>query len=199
MSIEKGLIVFCKTVVPGKVKTRLAVTVGDDKAAQIYASLLEKTQKTALALDATRFAYLSPNVEYWPGFESRLQVGDDLGQRMQTAIEEVLEEHPKAVLIGGDIAQLTPDVLAKAFTELDAADVVIGPAADGGYYLIGMTEAHPELFAEMSWSNDQVAATTIARAEKKGLLVVQLKTLSDIDYWEDWVQYGWDLPGINRK
>jgi uncharacterized protein len=138
------LLIFIKNPVKGRVKTRLAAAVGDERALNIYMALLEHTRQVAMACEADRWLFYSHTVEKndgWPGdlFRKFGQEGDDLGARMENAFAAALKEYPKAVLIGSDIASLTPEIVGEAFRQLDEFPFVVGPAIDGGYYLLGMT------------------------------------------------------------
>lgn len=190
---DKGLIVFIKNPVLGKVKTRLAASVGDEEALQIYKLLLDHTKKVATSTHASKYLYYSnfiANDNWNPHtFTKRLQSGDDLGARMMKAIEEVLKEKSKAVIIGSDCPQLSPEILEDAFEALEKFDIVTGPTYDGGYYLIGMKAIHPTLFQNMTWSVRDVFAQTLLRIQRLGLSNEVLEMLSDIDTIEDWKKY----------
>lgn len=191
------LIIFVKNPVLGTVKTRLAETIGDTKALIVYQELTAQTLSCADQLAAVeRHLYWSQEVPEplrergIPGFLQAAQQGESLGQRMLHAVETTMDDQSsKVVLIGSDCPALNPDILRDAYAALDDHDVVLGPASDGGYYLIGMKEPHSTLFEDMSYSHDQVAAQTVARAEEAGLTVYQLMTLSDIDEWHELEAY----------
>ena len=151
MSNSDALIVFVKNPVAGKVKTRLAATLGSPQALEIYLKLLAKTRNTVASLACTRYVFYSDTVDEadeWtsPPFLKRLQQGPDLGIRMYAALREVLNHHPKAALIGSDIPELAGTQLQAAFLALDTHDYVLGPAKDGGYYLIGMKTPSAAVF-----------------------------------------------------
>lgn len=193
-----ALLLFIKNPRRGKVKTRLARTVGDDQALAIYRALLAHTRQVALALEVDRLLFYSEQVDYedeWPAasFRKFAQRGDDLGQRMHTAFQLALKTYHHAVLIGSDCASLTPAILQEAFDQLAFHDYVIGPAHDGGYYLIGMREPSPALFEHMPWSTPQVLSLTLARIAALGKSCYHLPVLSDIDTEQDWLQHGWPL------
>jgi rSAM/selenodomain-associated transferase 1 len=195
-----ALIIFVKNPEKGKVKTRLAATVGDDKALQIYLELLRHTRNVANQTAASRFLYYSQSIkekDNWPktDFQKRLQSGEDLGQKMANAFREVLQHHPKAVIIGSDCASLSTEIVEEAFKLLDKYDFVIGPAMDGGYYLLGMREFHPEVFENIAWSTDEVGSSTLLKIDQLGKTYSLLPLLSDIDHEEDWKKYGWDIEG----
>lgn len=198
MTREDALIIFIKNPERGKVKTRLAQTMGPDQALAVYRALLTHTRRLAESLDSHRLLFYSDFIDHkdqWPAssFQKFLQKGTDLGARMHQAFQTALLEHQKSVIIGSDCASLTVDILREAFRQLDRHDFVIGPAQDGGYYLLGMKEEHPELFTDITWSTDSVLSSTLNRIEKLDKSCYHLPELSDIDYEADWEKYGWNL------
>lgn len=193
--MQQALIIFIKNPEHGKVKTRLARTLGDDRALEVYHTLLRNTRQVALAVDAARLLFYGQFIDEtddWPAaaFEKHRQSAGDLGERMHRAFVFALEEQgfDQAVLIGSDIAALTPEILAEAFRRLDDHAFVLGPARDGGYYLIGMKRPAPALFREMAWSTAGVCDETIRRMEALGQRPYLLPTLSDVDNEEDWLR-----------
>lgn len=195
-----ALIIFIKNAEKGKVKTRLAQTIGEERALEIYLILLAHTRKLSLGVPTQRLLFYSDFVEtadQWPepDFQKFVQDGDDLGQRMFNAFKIALEKYHKAIIIGSDCANLTSAIIEKAFLQLDHYDFVLGPATDGGYYLLGMTAAAPSLFENMEWSTDEVLATTLSRMRNLGKTCYLLPELSDIDFEEDWKKYGRELEG----
>jgi len=193
-----ALLIFIKNPEKGKVKTRLARTVGDEQALRIYYVLLGHTRKVALAVSAHRFLFYSQFIDAedaWPSknFQKRVQEGSDLGVRMDHAFTTVLDAHSKAVIIGSDCASLRSEIVERAFSELDRHDFVMGPATDGGYYLLGMKAPAPYVFSNMEWSVKTVASETLRRIKEHGQSCFLLPELSDIDHAEDWQKYGWEL------
>ena len=191
MNESTALILMIKNPIKGKVKTRLAADVGEDMALAIYRKLLEHTRKQAQAFDAIRYVYYSWEVttddEWSPDlFQKRLQADGDLGNKMEKAFTEVLEQHDKALIIGSDCGELRTHHLEAAMALLDSSDVVLGPARDGGYYLMGLKQNHPNLFREMVWSTDQVLDNTLNRIGELGWNAQILETLSDVDFVADW-------------
>ena len=178
----------------GKVKTRLAAAIGDEKATAIYRELVNHTIRVASKVNAEKIIFLSEdtgkNFAEVKGFNTSLQKGNDLGERMRNAFDELFQEgYEQAVLIGSDCPAISPPILEKAFEELDQSDIVIGPAEDGGYYLIGMKRLYAELFENMKWSNQDVFSTTQARCEQFKLTVVLLPILPDVDEERDLVHW----------
>ena len=193
-----AIIIFIKNIEKGKVKTRLAATVGDEQALKIYQALLGHTRKVATAVDAERFLFYSSFIEKedeWSEefFNKKLQSEGDLGTRMSKAFENILEKNKKAIIVGSDCASLTPEILKMALDKLDEVPFVVGPTFDGGYYLLGMNRFEPSIFENIEWSTESVFPTTLLRIENLGAECFLLPKLSDIDYEEDWVKYGWEL------
>ena len=195
--MKNALIIFIKNIEKGKVKTRLAATVGDDKALQIYQALLGHTRKVASEVGAIRYLFYSSHLEKdeWPekDFEKHVQTGDDLGIRMANGFKKVFEKNKNVVIIGSDCASLNSNILKRAFTLLTKTDFVVGPAQDGGYYLLGMNEYEPSVFENIEWSTESVFSKTIENIELLNKKYALLPVLSDIDYEEDWLKYGWKL------
>ena len=182
----------------GKVKTRLAATVGDEKSLRIYKALLTHTRAVALQVRAHRYLfygdYINEKDDWDPAFfTKRLQKGKDIGERMAHAFSETLKTHDRVILVGGDIPELSPAILEEALTGLFSADFVIGPARDGGYYLLGMRAFEPSIFQDISWSTPSVFEQTIQDIKSLGKTCQLLPRLSDVDYEEDWIRYGWAL------
>jgi len=191
-----GVIVFVKNPELGKVKTRLAQTLGDQQALDIYHQLVAYTRNMLLELEGVKrivyySSFIDENDEWYPThFAKRLQVQEDLGTRIMSAVREVFAECSKVVIIGSDCPQLTSDHIQKAFDLLATHHLVLGPSLDGGYYLLGLDSYEPDLFQEITWSTDVVARQTLEKAEAKGLTSCKLEPLSDIDHEEDWINHG---------
>lgn len=190
---KEVVLVFQKNEVLGKVKTRLAASVGEKQALEIYLQLLAKTY---LALRDISFSITTYFAEFIPdnpiqSAENKLvQVGQDLGERMKNAFAENFESGmEKVVLIGTDCPSLEGIHLAQAFEALDQSDLVLGPARDGGYYLIGMNRRSDFLFEGIPWSTELVLSQTLALAAAQGLQTSLLPVLEDIDTLEDWERY----------
>ena len=193
-----ALIIFIKNPEPGKVKTRLAKTVGPEKALQIYLALSEYTRKVALSMPVARLLFYSKFVDTndaWPdqAFDKRLQVGEDLGERMDQSFREALTDHDRVLIIGSDCPGLTKEILEEAYSALDERPYVLGPAEDGGYYLLGMRKPSSYLFENMAWSTESVLSETLERIKATGETYHLLESLSDVDYEADWERLGWEL------
>lgn len=191
--LEEKLIIFVKNEEAGKVKTRLAKTVGDEKALEIYRKLLTYTQDQVQPLRVIKEVWYSRFIEkndLWSmdDFKKQLQKGDGLGERMSEAFRRSFEEESmeNVVIIGSDCAELTTEILGEAFRQLEDHDIVIGPADDGGYYLLGMSRFIPALFTEISWSTGAVLEQTMEKADKEHASYHKLEELHDVDEEKDW-------------
>lgn len=196
---RRAIITFIKNPVLGKVKTRLARTVGDENALRIYRALLSHTRSIVCQIEAKRFVfydtYVNDHDDWSPTyFQKEQQSSGDLGTRMKVAFQKVLKTHDQVIIVGSDCASITVKIIEKAFNVLGEKDIVIGPAFDGGYYLLGMKTLHPFLFEKMPWSTERVFCETTNRIQKANLSYGVVEALSDIDYEEDWKKYGWKLP-----
>lgn len=193
-SEKKLLMVFVKNLEKGNVKTRLAKEIGDSKALQVYESLLDYTRKIILPLEADIQIWFSsrlPNGGRWnqPPFELRVQPEGDLGFRMKEAFRAAFEAgYNRVVIIGSDCAELTTGLVQQAFQLLHSRDVIIGPARDGGYYLLGKSRFLPDLFDLARWSTDSVFNETVDRLEEREIHWDRLPVLNDVDYYDDWRQ-----------
>ena len=190
---SNALIVFARKPELGKVKTRLAATIGDERALEIYVLLLEHTRSLLAAADCDPHIFLTSLHEdpFWNGFEKHLQDGKDLGERMHHAFERLLNRgYEKVLIIGSDCPKLTESHISEAFRCLNHCDVVIGPARDGGYYLLGMKQIYHELFVNKKWSTDTVFADTLFSIGEAGLSYVEMEVLSDVDEEGD-IPEGW--------
>lgn len=186
-----ALIIFAKNMVKGKVKTRLAATIGDEAAMQVYQKLVAYTAGVTSRLPCHKYVYFDAFIqeeELWKNYFKKLQQGYTLGDKMNNALQACFQNNYKSVvIIGTDCPQLTNSILSSAFNELNNYDVVLGPAADGGYYLIGMKEMHSQLFTNMQWSTANVCNETINRCKSLSLTYKLLPVLHDVDEEKDLV------------
>ncbi len=187
---EQALLIFTRNPEKGKCKTRLASTIGDTATLAIYTFLLEHTARIARSLEHTdKHVYFSEYLgdgRIWEpeNFSGHIQQGKDLGARMQRAFEEAFEAgYRKVVVIGSDLYDLGPNDLEAAFASLDSHQAVVGPATDGGYYLLGLTRMVPALFRDKAWSTDTVLEATLHDLE--GIPTFLLPPPTDIDRYED--------------
>ena len=190
------LIVFSRYPEPGKTKTRLASVLGVEGAARLQREMAEHALTRARPLTAGRPVGLEVHYEggsagrmaEWlgPGLAYRPQVGGDLGARMEYAFAEAFRTGAeKVVLVGTDCPGITTTILRSALNLLGLFDLVLGPARDGGYYLIGLRRQAPELFRDLPWGTATVAARTLETAAKQGLRAVTVDSLVDVDRPED--------------
>ena len=195
-SSQEQLIVFTRYPEPGKTKTRLAHVLGDQGSADMQRKLTEHTLSKVKQLQQIRpvdvlvyFAggdlqqmaeWLGPHFIYQP------QENGGLGERLTGACSDAFKQGCKrVVVIGSDCPDLTPAHIEQAFEALYHRDLVLGPAKDGGYYLIGMNRENKSLFTQIPWGTEDVMASTIKAGEKLNLIIETLETLSDVDRPED--------------
>ena len=190
---KEVVLVFQKNAILGKVKTRLASGMGKPRALEIYRHLIQLTYSALEVVPASIWTYFSdfiPETINPPIAKSFLQEGQDLGERMANAFARSFESGmEKVVLIGTDCPTLQSNHLNEAFEALNYSDLVVGPATDGGYYLIGMNRRADYLFEGITWSTSQVLSETLNVASQHGLTTTLLCELDDIDTQEDWQRY----------
>ena len=187
------LLIFARHPELGHVKTRLALAVGPEEALRVYRELLARTRAAADGVAATKTLWLAgdppaagPAFADWAGYVRRPQPAGTLGERMHLAFAAAFDAGATAaVIIGTDCPDLTTAHLTAAFAQLATHDVVVGPALDGGYYLLGTRSLVAEFFANKPWSTDAVLASTLADADRLGLRVAHLPALSDVDTGAD--------------
>jgi rSAM/selenodomain-associated transferase 1 len=186
--VKKGLIIFARKPVLGKVKTRLAATVGDEKALDVYKRLLIHTRTVAKACTFQSFAFLTEKDEenFWKGFSCQLQTGEHLGDRMFEAFSLLFNKgYKQCIIIGSDCPDLSKEIIDSAFGKLKTNDIVIGAAADGGYYLLGMKKLHSSLFKDKNWSTENVFTQTLMDIKQLGLSYKTMPVLNDLDEEKD--------------
>lgn len=193
----KGILIFIKNPIPGKAKTRLAKDIGTQKAYEIYLELLHHTKSITKDLEVKKLLYYAWNIDnddQWEAniFQKRLQnQAEDLGLKMYDAFEEAFKQQLEEVLIiGSDCYELTEEHLITAFSELESNDAILGPANDGGYYLIGLNKSRIKgelkqvmnaLFLGKDWSHDKVGEEAVTQFKSHDLKFKILKSLNDID------------------
>ena len=186
---EALLIIFTRNPEPGNVKTRLAKDVGEITAFKIYNFLLEHTVSVTKNLAVSKEVYYSeaiPQNDIWETeiFTKKLQQGEGLGKRMKNAFEEGFKnDYQNIIIIGSDLYDLQREDLEKAFQLLQEKDAVIGPATDGGYYLLGMNQLFPEVFEDKEWGTSSVLEDTLK--DLKGKNIALLEARNDVDYYSD--------------
>ncbi len=180
----KALIIFVRFPQLGKVKTRLAAQIGNENALLIYKNLLEHTRSIAEGADCDKYVFATEPLknDTWKNFYLEQQIEGDLGERMSYAFDHLFNKnYRKVVIIGSDCPGLTTNHLDEAYSALDHHDVVIGPANDGGYYLLGMKKFQPAIFKNKKWSTASVFEDTIETFRNFELSYMQLQTLTDVD------------------
>ena len=196
MQSKNLLLIFTRNPELGKAKTRLAKTVGDVIALEIYTFLLQKTKEISTSVSADKAVYYSVKIrknDIWDAsiFQKYQQKGEDLGARMYNAFQNGFDKgYENIIIIGSDLYDLSSKEIDNAFTELESSDVVIGPAIDGGYYLLGMSKLHAKVFKNKDWGTETVRKDTLD--DLIGKKVKLLVEKNDIDVYEDIV----DIPEI---
>ncbi len=188
--------VFAKAPILGQVKTRLQPLFSQQQSVELHQQLVHGClQVAAMVGNYSTDLWVGSEHDWWASLSEQydvdllLQRGNDLGERMSQAFEQTLPGVDKALLIGTDCPFITEGYLLEAFAQLDNCDVVIGPAEDGGYVLIGLSANQPALFQGISWGTDQVLAETINLIDQHRLSYVLLPVLRDIDRPEDVVYW----------
>ncbi|WP_218598352.1 TIGR04282 family arsenosugar biosynthesis glycosyltransferase [Polaribacter sp. NJDZ03] len=183
------LLIFTRNPELGKAKTRLAKTVGDEKALEIYKFLLDKTKEITSKVTSDKAVYYSVKIrenDIWDAksYQKHQQVGEDLGIRMLNAFKHSFAAgYQKVMIIGSDLFDLTSENIENAFQQLDSNDVVLGPAEDGGYYLLGMNALQEDIFKNKDWGKASVRKDTLIDLQDKAVFL--LKELNDVDVFED--------------
>ena len=185
------LIVFYRNPQLGKVKNRLAATVGEERALAIYLLMAAHARNISLPIPVDKTVYYSEFIDSednWLNhdFNKRLQHGSDLGEKMKHAFEESFNLGYESVcIIGTDCLELTDKIVMAAFETLKHNDTVLGPAVDGGYYLLGMNRFIPDLFNNKTWSTSSVCDDTIEDLKRLRYSYQLLPTLHDVDMESD--------------
>lgn len=191
MNHDSLLMIFARNPELGKVKKRLAKTIGNEQALMIYVKLLEHTHAIADKVFADKAVFYSDRVQEFDildyyKFPKFLQKGNDLGERMERAFGQAFaQQYDKVVIIGSDCIELSSEIIEDALKALDDHNVVIGPAHDGGYYLLGMDRHYPHLFKNKMWSTEDVFLDTLLDIKKLKLSYSLLPTLNDVDEEKD--------------
>ena len=186
---KKALIVFTRNPELGKCKTRLAATIGDKSALDVYRFLLDHTVKITSPLSADVYVYYSEKIReiaIWDTsiFRKKQQQGLDLGAKMQHAFTEVFGMgYQKAIIIGSDMYDINTQDLEDAFLTLEHNNFVVGPAQDGGYYLLGMKQLKTSLFKNKKWGTTTVLSDTLQNLTLEKVSILPEK--NDVDYFED--------------
>jgi uncharacterized protein len=188
---ESLLNIFYRNPELGKVKTRLAASIGEAKAYSIHLLLCEHTIGITEKLSVPKAVYYSDFVDLndnWPNnkFQKYTQTGYDIGEKIANAFQSGFNDGYKSIcVIGTDCLDLTSGIINEAFRKLLTHDVVIGPANDDGYYLLGMNYFHGDLFKDKEWSTKKVLADTLRTIKLLGLSYWALEPLNHIDEEKD--------------
>lgn len=193
---DSALIVFVRKPELGKVKTRLAASIGEQKALLVYKELIKHTKEVTQDFNGDLYLFCAGSLLFdlhWNYEEIRLQEGIDLGQKMKNAFEYCFSKgYQKVLVIGSDCPQISYQLLNQASLRLNETDAVIGPANDGGYYLLGFKDhISPEVFVNMKWSVNSVFEETVKRLQEQQRSISVLDELIDIDVIEDLEACAW--------
>lgn len=182
------IIVFVKNIKLGKVKTRLAKTIGDQGAFEVYSELVKVTEMATKKIKTHKHIYFSEAIvnTKWKKDYKAVQEGEDLGERMKNAFKKGFEDgYENIVLIGSDLPDIHSKHIENALNALKNSEVVFGPALDGGYYLIGLNKTHDFIFENKPWSQSNLLAETLKEIQQKNISFTLLESLNDIDTFED--------------
>jgi rSAM/selenodomain-associated transferase 1 len=210
MATDSALVIFAKAPIPGQVKTRLCPPLTPDEAATLQGSLVldmvERSRQVERRLDRWLACAPSRTLTFFKIMEERHgircldQIGEDVGTRMDHVFQGLFAQgYRKVVMVGTDIPALQPSTFVEALTLLSNHDLVLGPAQDGGYYLIAMAKPIPEVFEGIPWSTDQVRALTLKKAESLGLKTALLAMCRDLDTVEDLQALAALIPAKTNK
>jgi len=186
---EELLLIFTRNPEPGKCKTRLAASIGDHAALKIYRFLLQHTASITQELRSAKRVCYFPSIlenDIWDRryYQKALQKGSNLGQRMEEAFEKGFADgYSRIIIIGSDMYDLDQSALEKAFQKLKKADYVLGPASDGGYYLLGMKRLTPMVFKNKDWGSNSVLRDTLKDLHGKTVELLPVK--NDVDVLDD--------------
>lgn len=184
------LIVFVKNIILGKVKTRLAKTIGDVGAFNIYSELFSITERESQKANIDRHIYFSDVIipSKWEGDLKFVQEGENLGEKMKNAFQHGFDEgYENIILIGSDLPNISKEIIESGFDALQDNDVTFGPALDGGYYLIGLSKMNASIFEDKPWSQSTLLDVTLHQLSEQQSSVSLLTPLNDIDTFEDLV------------
>jgi uncharacterized protein len=215
---NKQLIVFIKAPLPGQCKTRLIPYLSAKQASEFYKTLVINCFKNISPLDKAGVKTQNNTdiaIYTWPDIDNsfiktlaskyntslHLQQGNNLGERMHHAMQHSLQHYKSCVLIGSDCPGININYINQAFSTLSQHDMVLGPAQDGGYVLIGANKINPELFTGINWGSEKVLQQSLNNASAAQYKTGQLTTLWDIDTPADYIRYQSDtnINPINEQ
>lgn len=187
--VKATLIIMAKPPVKGEVKTRLAEDIGADQALEVYQHLLEYTFEVAEHPDVETVIYFAKSNGYthsFNRFQSSIQSGNTLGERMGHAFQSEFQRSQRPVImLGADCPDLTSEHIDQALEAVEKHELVVGPSDDGGYYLIGMRTYFPEILHRKPWSTEKLWSETMKTIDELGVSCVELEKLNDIDTLND--------------
>ena len=189
MNSKNLLLIFTRNPELGKVKTRLAKDVGDKAALNIYKFLLDHTVAVTKNIASDKEVYYSEEIhnnDIWDPqvYTKKLQQGENLGDRMKNAFAEGFKNgYSKIAIIGSDLFDITSEEIAEAFDKLNEADFVVGPATDGGYYLLGMRCLKTSIFVDKQWGTSTVLQETLKDLSAESVSLLGEK--NDVDHYSD--------------
>jgi len=206
--MRAAVVIMSRLPVAGVTKTRLMTKLSGDECAAFHRACLLDIYHHVRNADLPGYLYYTGNTaeidyqvtrlvqwsqdELWSllpteyrNFQIKPQIGHELGERMLHAAEDILSLYEAVILLGSDLPDLSPELLRRAILSLAVSDLVLGPAVDGGYYLLGMKKVHPELFYNIPWGTETVFQRTLEATVKKGLICSMLEIKADIDTWPD--------------
>ena len=195
------LMIFVRNPIIGTVKTRLASKIGNKLALKVYNELTRHTASICEKIKTKKKIYYSKEIIYndlWSDlvFQKQLQCEGDLGQRMKTAFDEAFDEgYNKVIIIGSDVYSLSELIIQQAFHKLNYHDVVIGPALDGGYYLLGLKMNYPKIFNNKNWGTKSVLKETLHDLKSKSIFF--LNPQNDVDDYDDLLKETYLLKKLN--
>lgn len=182
------LIVFVKNIVLGKVKTRLAKTIGNEAAFEVYKHIVKHTESETEKIQSDVKIYFSDSVvdTKWKNRNKYVQSGKDLGERMKNAFKDGFNEgYKRIVLIGSDLPEISCALIEDALENLNKVPVVFGPAEDGGYYLVGLSKIVHSIFDDKEWSTDHLLENTLNELRNADVLYELIREMNDVDTIED--------------
>ncbi len=182
------IIVFVKNIKLGKVKTRLAKTIGNQGAFEVYSELVKITENATENIPIDKRIYFSDAVikSKWGTHYKAVQEGNNLGERMKNAFIKGFEDgYNRIVLIGSDLPEINSSHIKNGLQALKTNNVVFGPAIDGGYYLVGMTKMYDFIFDNKPWSQSNLLDVTSKELKQNNTSFALLNSLNDIDTFED--------------
>lgn len=182
------IIVFVKNIKLGKVKTRLAKTIGNQGAFEVYSELVKITETAMQNIAIDKRIYFSDAIieTKWINTYKAVQKGDDLGARMGNAFKKGFSDgYDRIVLIGSDLPDINSMHIENGLNALNKSEIVFGPAIDGGYYLVGMSKMHHTIFKNKPWSQPNLLDLTLSELQRENISYSLLQELNDIDTFED--------------